>query len=219
MIAGNSRAPRQPALFTPYEMGGESPKVIPFAGPPAAKREPAPKVPRRQRITEAEQPSLSFSRPISSRRHAPPADPTIFCDARVASPAHRSLAAAIDLTMVAVSMAILLSIFYIIGARVESPKLASILAGAGAALVALFYYAFWAIVGTETIGMRWTGLRILTFDGCTPVRPQRLARLASGLLGLIAGGLGILWILVDEEQLAWHDHISKTFPSPDIPGR
>jgi hypothetical protein len=36
---------------------------------------------------------------------------------------------------------------------------------------------------------------------------------------LIAGGLGIVWILVDEEQLAWHDHISKTFPTPDIPGR
>jgi hypothetical protein len=26
--------------------------------------------------------------------------------------------------------------------------------------------------------------------------------------------LGMLWALVDEEALTWHDHMSKTFPTP-----
>jgi hypothetical protein len=38
--------------------------------------------------------------------------------------------------------------------------------------------------------------------------------MASGFLSLAAGGLGLLWALVDEETLTWHDHISKTFPTP-----
>jgi len=25
---------------------------------------------------------------------------------------------------------------------------------------------------------------------------------------------GLLWSLADEESLAWHDHISRTFPTP-----
>jgi hypothetical protein len=30
--------------------------------------------------------------------------------------------------------------------------------------------------------------------------------------------LGIVWALLDEEHLTWHDHISKVFPTPiDVP--
>jgi hypothetical protein len=39
-------------------------------------------------------------------------------------------------------------------------------------------------------------------------------RLASGALSFCAAGLGFLWALVDEETLTWHDHISRTFPTP-----
>jgi len=32
-------------------------------------------------------------------------------------------------------------------------------------------------------------------------------------LSLCSLGLGLVWALVDEESLTWHDHISKTFPT------
>ena len=48
----------------------------------------------------------------------------------------------------------------------------------------------------------------------TPTRTQRFYRTASGFLSLLAAGVGLLWGLVDEETLTWHDHISKTFPTP-----
>jgi hypothetical protein len=54
----------------------------------------------------------------------------------------------------------------------------------------------------------------VNFDGQTPTRAQRFYRTASGFLSLMAGGIGLLWGLVDEETLTWHDHISKTFPTP-----
>ena len=66
----------------------------------------------------------------------------------------------------------------------------------------------------DTAGQKWTRLRLVNFDGQTPTRAQRFYRTASGFLSLMAGGIGLLWGLVDEETLTWHDHISKTFPTP-----
>jgi len=53
----------------------------------------------------------------------------------------------------------------------------------------------------------------INFDGKTPDRDQRLLRLGASVLSLASVGLGLMWALVDEEHLTWHDHISKTFPS------
>ena len=51
-------------------------------------------------------------------------------------------------------------------------------------------------------------------DGRNPNREQRVYRMAAGCLSVMAAGLGLMWALVDEESLTWHDHISKTFPTP-----
>ena len=48
-------------------------------------------------------------------------------------------------------------------------------------------------------GRKWTRLRLVNFDGQTPTRAQRFYRTASGYLSLMAGGIGLLWGLVDEE--------------------
>ena len=32
-------------------------------------------------------------------------------------------------------------------------------------------------------------------------------------IALLAAGIGMLWALVDEDGLTWHDHISGTFPT------
>ena len=40
-------------------------------------------------------------------------------------------------------------------------------------------------------------------------------RVAWGVFSVLPLGLGLLWALVDQERLTWHDLLSKTFPSPD----
>jgi uncharacterized RDD family membrane protein YckC len=62
--------------------------------------------------------------------------------------------------------------------------------------------------------MRFAGLHLVDFDGRAPSREQRLLRQLVTLLSTLSAGLGLIWALVDEENLTWHDHISKTFPSP-----
>jgi hypothetical protein len=61
--------------------------------------------------------------------------------------------------------------------------------------------------------MLWSGLRLVDFDGYAPDRVARLLRLAGTCVSLCAFGTGMAWALFDEEQLAWNDHMSKTFPT------
>jgi uncharacterized RDD family membrane protein YckC len=84
----------------------------------------------------------------------------------------------------------------------------------GGASYGLLYKVMWCLADGDSPGMRWTHQRLVNFDGQRPDREQRLRRVASASLSLMAAGLGIVWALVDEESLTWHDHISKTFPTP-----
>jgi uncharacterized RDD family membrane protein YckC len=83
-----------------------------------------------------------------------------------------------------------------------------------AAVFALLYKMLWCLADGDTAGMRWAQLRLVNFDGQIPDREQRMFRVAAGCLSFMAAGLGVMWALVDEESLTWHDHISKTFPTP-----
>ena len=80
--------------------------------------------------------------------------------------------------------------------------------------IVVFYKVLWCLAGGDSAGMRWAHLTLVDFDGRAPDRRQRFYRLASGWLSFLAAGIGLLWALVDEETLTWHDHISKTFPTP-----
>ena len=62
--------------------------------------------------------------------------------------------------------------------------------------------------------MRWAGLRLVNFDCAPPNRGERVHRMVTSCISAAAAGLGLAWALVDEERLTWHDHMSKTFPSP-----
>ncbi len=79
--------------------------------------------------------------------------------------------------------------------------------------LALFYSLLWIWSGRDTLGMRWTKLRLIDFDGHPASRRDRLLRLLGACVSASAGGAGLLWALMDEEKLTWHDHISKTFPT------
>ncbi|MCW5977211.1 MAG: RDD family protein [Bryobacteraceae bacterium] len=83
-----------------------------------------------------------------------------------------------------------------------------------ACLVAFFYKALWLLADRDSPGMVWTSLRLVNFDNQPPTRKQRVCRLAGACLSFASAGLGLIWALADQEKLTWHDHISKTFPTP-----
>jgi uncharacterized RDD family membrane protein YckC len=91
---------------------------------------------------------------------------------------------------------------------------ASLIYVATVALMFLFYKLLACLLAEQTLGMKWMGLRLLNFDGKSPDVRQRLIRLVSSCLSVLPACAGLLWALLDEERLAWHDHMSKTFATP-----
>jgi uncharacterized RDD family membrane protein YckC len=138
----------------------------------------------------------------------------IYCDAPVALPAHRGLAMALDTSMILIALGLFVITFQLAGgAIVLNGQTIPLFAGI-AAVFGFFYHFLFCIANGDTPGMCWTGLQLLNFDGHRPDRDQRAYRLVAKCLSVLAAGLGLLWALVDEEKLTWHDHMSRTFPSP-----
>ena len=137
----------------------------------------------------------------------------IYCDAPVAMPAHRLIATAVDTSMILVAVGMFLAVFFMSGGDIELTRQNLPFFAAVAIVITLFYRVLWSLGNGDSPGMRFAGLRLVDFDGRPPDREQRAMRQVASLLSVISAGLGLVWALVDEESLTWHDHISKTFPT------
>src|SRR6185503_14417524 len=201
---------RQTRLFAE----GESGKILQF--PPAAKPEPKPRSRRQASQQSDSQAFLDFLPPAP---HAPrtlktQVEAVIYCDAPVATPTHRAVGFALDFSIVVIALGVFLLTFYFCGGEFEKINLGIGLGFGGAFLsIAVFYGLLWVLTGSETAGERWTGLRLINFDGTPIDRRERAIRSAAACLSLCSAGLGVIWSLADEEGLTWHDHMSKTFPT------
>ena len=149
--------------------------------------------------------------PLTPRTLKTTVEAQIICDAEVAAPMHRSVAAILDLAMVVIGCGIFLAIFQCFCGGVRLDKFDAVMLGCSLLLITMLYGMLFAIAGRETAGQRWTELRLINFDGHPPDGPSRVLRFAGGWLSFGACGIGLLWSLLDEENLTWHDHMSKTF--------
>ncbi len=211
------RVPTQPSLFADRPQS----KIIPFESYAAPRTEavPAPKAPARAHTrrpsnrTPDTQGTLDFLPPApqAARKLKTTVEAVIYCDAPVATKMHRTVAAAIDLSMILIAYGLLLAPFHFGGGDIVFNKVTLSVFGGMFALTGLFYGLLWALANTESPGKRWTSLRLTNFDGFPPDATQRFVRFAGACLGFCAGGLGMFWAMADEESLSWHDHISKTF--------
>ena len=195
----------------------EAPAVSPPK--PAARPRPAtgparPPVRRAPKVSDG-QGTLDFlpAAPPKPKTLGTTVEAVIYCEAPVATPTHRAVAAAIDWSLVLIAYGLFLLTFHLCGGEFLLNRSNLMVFGAAFLLVSFAYGCYWTVAETETAGMRWTHLRLITFDGFPPERSQRLLRLTGACLSRCTG-LGLLWSLADEESLAWQDHISRTFPTP-----
>jgi uncharacterized RDD family membrane protein YckC len=146
-------------------------------------------------------------------------DAQVFCDQPVATPMHRCVASAIDAAMIILGFGVIVITFRSLGGSFGEGKMLWIGMGAVLALVSMLYGLVWVIAGRETAGMQFADLQLITFDGFPLDARSRALRFASTWLSFCSGGVGLLWAVADEENLTWHDHISKTFPTiREVPG-
>lgn len=73
---------------------------------------------------------------------------------------------------------------------------------------ALFFAGFWT--RGETLGMRAWKLSVVGPDGRPPGWGRALLRFAAAIASWLPFGLGFLWVLLDRDGQAWHDHLSGT---------
>jgi len=171
------------------------------------------------RKADSSQQSLNFSdADYGDQGFDAKVEAVIYCDAPVATPTHRMMSAVADTAWIAIGLGVFSMTFFVgtkdlTGAMsFERPNV--LILAAGVALIAQFYRTLWMLAKGDSPGMRFARLRLVNFDGREPTRKQRAIRQAASVLSVCAMGAGLLWALVDEENLTWHDHISKTFPTP-----
>jgi uncharacterized RDD family membrane protein YckC len=196
--------------------------VIPFESyAPPAPAKPKPSAPRtgsksgrRSRVSE-NQTSLDFlpAAPPAPRQLGTTVEAVIVCEAPVATPLHRAVAAAIDWSVVLIAYGLFLGVYFLCGGEFVANKLNYMVFGASLLLIGMAYGLTYTIAGSETFGMKCAQLKLVTFDGFKPDGKQRVLRFAGSCLSLSIG-LGLLWSIWDEESLGWQDHISRTFPTP-----
>lgn len=207
------RGPAQRALFNVREPR----KVIPFESAAGARsRAAAPRTaPRRAPTPRAPdtQQELDFLPPAppAARKLKTTVEAVIYCDAPVAAKMHRALAAALDASMVLIAFGLFLVSFHWLGGEIVLDTTGISVLGGAFAAVAFFYHLLWLVARCDPPGRRWMALRLTNFDGFPPDASQRVARFVGACLSLASLGIGVLWAVVDEESLTWHDHISKTF--------
>jgi len=153
------------------------------------------------------------SAPAKPRQLGTTVDAVIYCEYPVATTLHRAVASALDWSMVLIGYAGFLLGAHELGCELALTKAGIMALGAMFLLVAFAYGLCFALAGAETPGMHWTQLRLSTFDGFPPEKRQRIGRFVASCLSRCTV-LGLLWSLADEESLAWHDHMSRTFPTP-----
>jgi uncharacterized RDD family membrane protein YckC len=209
-------APFQSSLFQPRVVSFESFAPEAVEARPRSRNTAASRPRHRRPLPGQESFQFEANQTVITQAAPPPraAEPMIGCGVRAALPVHRLLAAAFDLSMVVIAVGLFLLVFYLAGGPLVINAHTAPLCAGIATVFYLLYELLWCMADTDTAGMRWARLKLVDFDGRPPVRDQRLFRLAAGGLSVLAAGLGILWALVDEESLTWHDHISKTFPTP-----
>ena len=127
----------------------------------------------------------------------------------------RLLAAATDITLVlAAGVAFTAAAVRIVGpgaARALPPIPAGV---AAAVILALFWFLYQALFFTlagYTPGMQFARIGLCTFADENPSRAAMRRRLLAQAVAICPLGLGVLWVLLDDDRLGWHDRISRMY--------
>jgi uncharacterized RDD family membrane protein YckC len=131
----------------------------------------------------------------------------------VASIDDRRLAALIDLGCLLFAYGGFLMLFGSLGGQFTLSKLTAVVYTTTFAIVYLQYFALFTIFGGTTPGMMMRNLQVTSFSGEPPTPRQMLLRSTGYVLSAGTFFLGFLWAMWDEDQLTWHDRLSKTYLS------
>jgi uncharacterized RDD family membrane protein YckC len=195
-------------------------KIIEFPRPallpvmPPSIEELAEPIMDRPRILEAPE-EVDTASPLSDISVAPEAEqrPAVEFELplQVAPMSQRVFAGLVDALIVLVGAAVFVLIVLKAGVPMPPAKTGFLFAMAAFCVFwAIYEYLFLVYAGT-TPGMQMARLRLITFDGGPARRHVRRGRSVAMVLSTLSLGLGLVWALLDEDTLCWHDRITRTY--------
>lgn len=131
-----------------------------------------------------------------------------------ASMTRRVLAVATDAVLVIMAFAAFAYIFLKVTPTVPPLTQAG---GISVVLLGLFWvgYQYLLLVHAgSTPGLKLAKLELSCFDGAPVPRNIRRWRVLASVLSGVSVGLGYAWCFLDEDQLCWHDRITRTYMAP-----
>ena len=208
--------PRAPIILESTARVLEFPRPVEFAPQREELAEPVISQPR---ILEAPEfqpapPALGGILIEAPNQPEPERRPGFDMPLQSATISRRMLAAGIDGIFVSFALAVFAYFIVRFSGPIHELRMA---AEIGAILIAILWaayqYAFLVFSGT-TPGLRACGLALTRFDGRPASRNLRRWRALASLLSAISLGLGYAWCFMDEDQLSWHDRITRTHLAP-----
>jgi len=150
------------------------------------------------------------------------ADHTHYLTASIPQPApirRRVTAALVDASLIlAAQAAFTAALVFALRHLSADPALLAIprpIAVAGAAgtlaIFAVLYQLLFFTLSDATPGMRFARIALCTFADENPTRSALRRRIFATLLAATPLGLGLVWALLDEDTLGWHDRISHIY--------
>jgi uncharacterized RDD family membrane protein YckC len=133
---------------------------------------------------------------------------------QAASMTRRVLAIATDAVLVILAFTAFGYIFLKVTPMVPSLTQAT---GISIVLLGLFWtgYQYLLLVHAgSTPGLKLAKLELSRFDGSSVPRTLRRWRVLASVLSGVSVGLGYAWCFLDEDQLCWHDRITRTYMAP-----
>jgi hypothetical protein len=132
----------------------------------------------------------------------------------VAPVARRMLSVTVDGLCIAAGLASFSAVVVKIAGEALRATPRPLLGGAAAGVFVLFaviYQLLFFTLNDATPGMRATRLAFCTFREKNPTRKAIRRRMVSTALAACPLGLGLAWMLLDDDRLGWHDRMSRMY--------
>jgi uncharacterized RDD family membrane protein YckC len=213
----------EPEQSFPYPVSNEATaRVLEFPRPgmlPFNRDELADPVIERPRIVEATEllpppPALGGMLIEPVRQPEPERQPGVDMPLQTARLSRRVFAGVVDALCVAGATAIFGYMFLRFNSSLPQIRVVSEVAAALAVTLWFAYQAAFLIFCGTTPGLRATRLKISRFDGGPASRNLRRWRVVASALSFVSLGLGYAWSFLDQDQLSWHDRITRTHLAP-----
>ena len=128
------------------------------------------------------------------------------------APMHlRAMATAVDGLLVLGGFVLFAAAAAYVAGAVPVGTVAGIAAAGALALLYLSYQALFFWLNDSTPGMRYARIGLCTFSDENPSRSAMRKRILAQLVAVCPLGLGVLWMLLDDDHLGWHDRISRMY--------